>query len=703
MSKGYHWSPPETHDRDRKRNARAEEYADRQMIAWDGEGMKLSGDDSPQHYVLFGCSAEPETPLVITGSTGNLTFQELADYAIDVAQRHPGAFHVGYFFNYDQNMIVHSLPWRVKQKLYEDGAASYKFDNVRYRVSYISGKKLRLTRIRKDQKAQSILIEDMATFWSTSFVNAYCQTFDDWQDDATFAKVIEGKKHRASMLWDDMPIVREYWYHEIKALARLAESLKDMMTRSGFPLRAWYGPGAFANAIRQTFKLKLHEHGGKEDNLSPDIHSAIKAAFFGGHFEQYQMGRIQGPIHYVDINSAYPAAFRTIPTMRDGGFWQEIPEDQLYGDLVVGAIRNPLTVYHVEYDCTKGNTFHSMFGGTEINPLPHRSLKGEITYPPQTHGWYWSPEVALVHSATPNYLHITRGYRWIAASDEYPWREIIDPMFDKRLELKAANDPAQMVFKLGPNSLYGKMAQRVGSHDGKPPGSHTLCIAGYLTSWCRAQVMGVILIAGIGRTIAVETDGVYMTCSPDEITDKWPDFTVSKAIGEWGIDTYDEICYLQNGVYLTRIGDKWNTKTRGMAKDAVSEWNISAYFDMLEPLTEWKPLVVDNGEQFAGLGTSVARSINVHGQVNPFKAAHIHCVWRKETKQIDVGGQKGKRRHLRSLCSECRNGISLNEGPHTLFVNSRSWNQLESASHTLPWETKEEPSWRNRIDTQEEE
>src|SRR3546814_12962903 len=36
----------------------------RKIIAWDGEGMNLSGDDMPQHYVLFGCSADTENPMI---------------------------------------------------------------------------------------------------------------------------------------------------------------------------------------------------------------------------------------------------------------------------------------------------------------------------------------------------------------------------------------------------------------------------------------------------------------------------------------------------------------------------------------------------------------------------------------------------------------------------------------------------------------
>src|SRR4249919_2775811 len=85
---------------DNRRNAarRDSDVRSKEVIVWDGEGMKLSGEDKPQHYVLFGCSARPDSPLVITEPKGRLTFEELADYCIDVAEAHPNAIHLGYFF-----------------------------------------------------------------------------------------------------------------------------------------------------------------------------------------------------------------------------------------------------------------------------------------------------------------------------------------------------------------------------------------------------------------------------------------------------------------------------------------------------------------------------------------------------------------------------------------------------------------------------
>src|SRR3546814_6712081 len=89
----------------------------------------------------------------------------------------------------------------------------------------------------------------------------------------------------------------------------------------------------------------------------------------------------------------------------------------------------------------------------------------------------------------------------------------MEEMFNKRMELGKKNF-ISMPYKLGPNSMYGKLAQRVGwktDKDGNahPPMSHCLPLAGWITSKCRASLMKAIMQIPLDRLIAVETDGVY--------------------------------------------------------------------------------------------------------------------------------------------------------------------------------------------------
>lgn len=661
------------------------------MIAWDGEGMKLSGDDAPQHYVLFGCSADPHNPLIGT----RLTFRAIADYALSIADKHPGAFHVGYYFSYDQNMIVHSLPWRTKERLYDTGRASFLVDGFRYRIAYVPGKKIRITRTTKAGHHKStILIEDIAAFWAQSFVGAYKATFPDAESDPTFQRVVAGKALRASMMWEDMPTVRDYWFHEIAAFEKLATRLKDMMTHAGFPLTQWYGPGAFANEMRRKYKLVEHEWGGKETNLPPVVHMAIKAAYHGGHFEPYMVGRMPGPIFAYDLNSAYPAAFLTVPTMQEGGRWEQIPQCDLLEDAKCPA--QTLSVYHVQF-CTRKPK--DALGTTFPMPLPHRDAYGNTTYPMMTHGWYWGPEVTPVvnNSYFGKMTTVTDGWRWIPATDELPWREVIEPMFKKRQALKRAGDPAQMVFKLGPNSLYGKMAQRVGfnTETMEPPRSHTLCIAGYITAWCRGMILRMTHSMWPNEIIAVETDGVYCTVPPERIAEQWPEFRVSKELGEWEMTVYNEIIYVQSGVYLTRAGDMWlPAKTRGFPAGMLTESLAAQYLNTCVAGEKWEKLDLDVGETFIGLGAAINRSRTATRQINPYKATNLHCRWFPERKQIDAQGS-GKRQHHSEMCPQCTRGTSPNEEMHRLVVHSKALCNPESVPYQLPWEKGyvEEP-WR---------
>lgn len=686
---------------------------DRRMIAWDGEGINLSGDDAPQHYVLFGCSARPDDPLVVTRPDGDLKFFDMADYMLETAARFPGAFHVGYAFGYDQNMIVKDLRWSDKRALYLDGEVWVRRDkDTRYKIDWVPSKKISITRIVKrsngERETAHIKIEDIFSFYGSSFVKAYNSTFpNDAANDEAWRTIVAGKASRGGNKWEDMADVRRYWRYEIIALEKLATGLRDMLWDHGFYLKQWYGPGAFANYIRRTYNLTPHEWGGKEENLPNDsIHFAIKCAYYGGHFEQYQAGRVHGKVYGYDINSAYPAAFCDLPTMREGGFWQELSYAECQTDAENPS--TPLTVYYVKFRNTdkEGMSFFKH----KPMPLPWRDHKGGVSYTPRVEGWYWSPEVSAILNSRrwnneTNKLYIVKAYRWVPVEEEYPWRDVIEPMFQTRLELKRAGNPAQMVFKLGPNSLYGKMAQRVGfieSDDespAKPPRAHTLCIAGFLTSWCRANILRMIDCLDDDQLIAVETDGIYSTAPPEQITERWPDVVFGKQLGEWGVDEYEDVVYLQNGVYLTYNGSEWTAKTRGYISTALPFDRVGPYLDTCEPKQKWAPLTVDNGTQFMKLGLAIMRATE-KGNLISSHAANLHCRWFPDEKVVQPSGAlASKRAHSPRHCPACEQGLTLGEGLHRLFIHQRlaPGGGFVSRPYRLPWETKEVEEWRTQI------
>jgi len=262
--------------------------------------------------------------------------------------------------------------------------------------------------------------------------------------------------------------------------------------------------------------------------------------------------------------------------------------------------------------------------------------------------------------------------------------------------LKAEHNPVQMGYKLSMNSLYGKMAQRAGGKD-KAPSSHTLPIAGYVTSWCRAQVMNLMLSCPPGSIITVETDGVFTTTPPEQLGR----FRFSDKLGDWGVKKYDEMISVQNGVYMLRNGDVWEPpKSRGIPASAMDIDAIIAHFEKCKG-DRWPKLEFQNKEAFIGLGAAISRAtiINKRGRpsTNPFKARALHCTWKVDPREIDIEGHNSKRAHWAKSCPLCKMGVSITEQPHFMTIHSEAdqWNNdpsdWVSSSYVLPWEKNTKP------------
>ena len=673
------------------------------VIVWDGEGMKLSGQDKAQHYVLFGCSARPDSPLVIEKPTQRLTFVEIADYCIEVAEAYPNAIHLGYFFKYDQNMIIWDLPWPAKHAIYDRNGCRVRRNGKSYIVKCIFGKTLRITRIAGNKKV-SILIEDIAAFFGTSFVKAYESLFPVPTDPENWAIVVEGKKQRADTMFEDMPDVLRYWRAEILALRELAEEFRRLMFDGGFMLTEWYGPGALANYIRRRHGLVEHEWGGKEVNMPSALHEAVKGAFYGGHIEQFKVGVVKGPIYQYDINSAYPSAFRHVPTLSEGGRWRNVGALDTEEFWKRKDLRLGFTVFRVRWKGKSSNP-EFQFMNKQIQPLPHRSQRDVISYPHRTEGWYWAPEtstaMAYARANKDVECEILDSWNWEPKEPvRFPWEELMEDLYAARCRLKAERNPVQMGYKLSMNSLYGKMAQRAGGKD-KAPSSHTLPIAGYVTSWCRSQVMKLMLACRPGTVISVETDGVFTTEPPERLGAHFP---LSDKLGEWGMKEFDEMVSVQNGVYLLRKGEEWEPpKSRGIPAAAM---NINAILAHFEQCTgkRWPPLVFKNKEAFIQLGAAISRAshINVRGRrtVNPIKARALHCTWKVDPREVDLEGHSSKRAHYAATCRQCLKEIPITEQAHDMVIHSEADKKDSgpddwmSSSYTLPWEKKEKEQWR---------
>lgn len=638
----------------------------RKFVAWDGEGINRDGPGKPQSYVLFGAS----TGDVITSDTSLHTF-DLLDFILDVGKRNPGAFHVGYAFSYDGNMIVRSLHPRSLMRLHKKGSVTLKKDDMKYTITFLPNKWFSVTRkpADHDRKKNShnkttVKIFDIFSFYTTSFVAAY-----EKHVGPIPSKVLQGKALRNEFM--DVEFIQDYWSVEIQCVRELAETLRKRLYGAGFRITSWHGPGSLAS-----YALRQH---GMQDHMAespPEVREAAKYAYAGGRFEMFKLGRTTGPIYSLDINSAYPYGISKLPSLASGVWIRRTDFTQV----ARGGIRLAnFGVYKVRLHAIRGDSFLPQRPG----PLFHRDKLGNISFPWITDGWYWSPEVKqLVKHLPPERYTISEGWElrgdWHKAGPPFGW---IPEMYLQRKKWKAEGIAAEYALKLCMNSVYGKLAQRVGWDEEKrrPPAYHQLEWAGWVTSNTRAMLFDVMSRIPSNELLAVETDGLYTTMHPESIG-----ITDSKELGGWEIKVYDEILYVQSGMAWLRKGNEWVCKRRGLDVNTFSLDDCREYLSSLGSNVYWNPFI-GRTTRFVGLGAALQSGLNF-----PVR----HCVWQTVEREIKPG-MGGKRIHHTAQCKACANSNTALESAHDMSIRSFAYQDPLSYPHFLPWEHGgTEPQWR---------
>lgn len=680
MPTGYHNGSTKNPQRDSSGRSKVPRIEERQVIAWDMEGMNLSGDGLPQHPVMFGCSAEVDSPLIAR----TLPSQMMLDYIVAIGKRNPHAIHVGYGFRYDANMLLQDFEEQQVVKLYKDGVLKYQTDDgAKWRLHWVPGKTFRVTRRHgpaRDAKV-TVTVNDYSSFFGLKFITTCEKILGDELTAEDRTTIEHGKAERGHVGWEQLDEVLYYWRAEIRLMQRVFEKFRDVMCRAGFPLRDWYGPGALANFIIAQYKMRPHMAGAQvtSDAMPHAVHEASKRAFFGGRFELFQAGRTVGPVNILDIGSAYPHALRMVPSL-----------DPAHGEWV--HVEHPQKIERFGFYKVRYRSPNPSIAETRPMPLPWRDKRGMITFPASVIGWYASPEARMLFGAKG--AEIIEGWYWRPYGQiKLPWK-FLEEMYERRMRIGKEN-LMSMPFKLGPNSIYGKLAQTVGYDKEKklPPKSHALPIAAWVTSMCRAMLYSAMRKAP-DRIIAVETDSIITTASPEELGVK-----LGSGLGEWDVKTYEEIVYVQSGMYHLKSNGEWlATKSRGLQANEYTIEMAEEYLRSCLPEARdgefvWPALELQTRPRFIGAGAANASSAE-------FKK--LHCSWQIQTREITLG-QAGKRRHIPQMCKACHEGHTPWDAAHRLVVFSRSEGTVLSAPRRLPWElpySSEVKEIREKIETQ---
>lgn len=642
--------------RDNQKEKRKLRYEERPFIGWDSEGYDyfIGGPDGiekgPQRTMLFGCSIPNE---YITGL--DLSTKEMLDLILRVESLYPESFHVGFAFEYDVNQILKDLPWRFLAVLKMTGKVRW----MGYRISHVPHK---IFTVSKDRVVATIF--DVFGFFHSKYTTALRKY--KIGNEAELDRIERGKGRRGHFTFADMEEVVAYWKVEISLLPLLMDCVREAAYGGGFRIGSWHGPGALAAFALSNNGVRNH----MSRKTPAGVGYAIRAAYCGGRFQAWQCGWYEGDVYTLDKNSAYVQAIALLPRL-DNGSWHHFNATSIKA----GSDIARFGLYYIQFDSDTGESAKSLRAcGYPERPFPlfHRSPNGMLSWPGRTSGWYWSPEAKLV-AGSPHARFIEA---FVYEDDNtYPFEWVKDA-YHARLVLQKRGDPAEKAFKWALAAIYGAFARRVGwdRKTRKPPRSHELAWAGYITSHCRAAIYDVAAYAySKGGLISVDTDGV--TASVPFPGDLVPE-GFGEELGQWKQDHFSAILFWQNGIYWLRHenGVDWKeAKSRGVPKGVIS---VETAFDALADGGFTPPF------HPASIKTRKTKYIGYRAALG----GHRFKDWRKwitEENTIVFGGQ-GKGTHLPPFCNACRTGKNI---MHT--VTHLPPKEMESAPHKLPWLEKE--------------
>ena len=626
----------------RRKEAQAKSLSkrlDSDFIFWDGESPQDTG------YSLFGNSAGYMIchPFLST--------LECLDLIMETEENHPAAIHISFGFNLDVSYILKDLPKRVLAALHHWGRAIWNG----WEFEHIPHKWFKVKHGEVEAK-----IYDIHTFLPGGYVSSLQKFKVGTAEELN--KLAQEKARRSLFMWADIDDIAEYWKLELKLGPYLGDAIRQSLYEAGnYVPRSWHGPGAIARMA-----LQRHHIYDAMAICPPEVATAARYAFAGGRFESFIAGIVENFVYEWDINSAYPYYATHLPNLARGQ-WRS---GQKYEP-------GKFAVYHIRYEA-KRDKFRPY-------PLFRRFKDYSVAWGHRVEGWYWSPEAELVKD-DPAATFIEA---WIFDEEDETDRPFafLGEYFARRKRLDHAGSIAAYAYKIIINAIYGQLAQRAGwdRKRRRPPKSHQLEWAGYITSACRAAVYKASIQAG-DKLVSINTDSIQALCPLDNLD-------CGDNLGQWKEAKYAGGIFWQSGIYYLRedlgypkeLGYGWTkAKTRGIPKGTYTPEQLMEAIHLKTTLKLSKHMFIsytlaDNG-RWSELNT-----------------------WKDEPHEFVMGGS-GKRSHPRGLDNKLRGCDKLGCTATVHRLSNSMWsfqiadNEGEgiwSQPHYLPWL---EPKARQRPD-----
>jgi hypothetical protein len=538
------------------------------FVAIDGEST--TAPNGKHEYVLLCASNGDNYRRHIQNENGLSTIDCLL-FLLQVKRDNPRSSLVCFGLGYDVNMILRDVPKGVLRDLWSNRERHWYVKSIGefLRLSWIPQKRFHVGRPggTPDAEYQGVEVSEVFGFFQTSFLKA----LESWRipdRNGALARIQSGKADRSGFEWQDIDAIREYCYSECDLLCDLMDELARVLTAAGLTPRKWQGAGSVA-ATMLAQQASFTANHRQDDELPAQLRGPVMRAYLGGRFELFQQGVFPDAYNY-DINSAYPYQATLLPTLR--GAWTPTrayrPE-------------TPFAVWHVKWDCTKTDC--------PVMPFPHR-YKRRISYPQRGVGYYWADEVRAAIELHGDRITVLDGWEFYPEDDERPF-PFVHEYYAMRQAAKRAGLAEEKAYKLGLNSLYGKLAQSVG-YRGRVPRFRSFVWAGMITSGTRATLLR-MMAADPHAVIATATDGVLFTRDP-----AFPN--VSNDLGDYDRAHVADLFVAGSGLY--RDGTE-KERRRGFMRAEI-DWS-----EVLAGWYEHGPFYTFNGtgRRFIGLGTALGR------------------------------------------------------------------------------------------------
>jgi hypothetical protein len=558
--------------REVSRKLKAAEHDRAPFVGCDGEGITIAGSHS---YCLFRMGNRE----LIHKNQRRLTSPELLSFILD----HPSKSDilVGFAFEYDVTSILLDLPAERRAHLIatyqqkhapdekrKDGGKRWTWvtfpDHGTFGINWLARNHLKVCRPHPDPRRPNA--SDRATIrtiydtWGF-FAMSFLKSIQAWDVGPEHWETIERNKNERQDFARMTPEIRRYNRIECDLLAEMMGKFRSVCFAADIRPKTWNGAGKIAAFLHhQNATLRAKDLS----KLAPaGLIRMAHAAYYGGRFEITRAGLIAQSVIEQDINSAYPDAMRSLPCLEHGK-WKWTGGAELRQQPQDAIFIAPVRFSHPREQFLCG--------------LPFRSAKdGRLSWPRLGGGVYWASEIRSAERLGAT-CELRAGWLYERRCDCRPF-DWVETRYAQRKALKGVQGEP---LKRGINSLYGKLAQRIG----EPPFANPIW-AGMITASVRAKLNDAIASTDPRNVVMMATDGIY-TLEPLPLT-------IGGGLGQWGVKPFPSLFVVQPGLYWPpKSGEDWRPKSRGISPTTIAKfadqfeaaWTRFAATPTLDPLAK---------------------------------------------------------------------------------------------------------------------